>query len=638
MRVLTMSEIRRHLYWTGGGPGSGGDGAACTALLGQLFHELYGALTGTNAQTNLAAPLELADASPAAWRQSLIDHVFAAVVAPALSRHEGMLQTHGAAVLDFWTAVQELCGWLAAVMHDQRAADATRSLEAVRRQLFADTEIDLEVELTDPAWPEPVRLRGRAGAMLVRCADAGRCLIELKLGRTHPEADLLQVCLHQLMLTQREPSIGEAALALISFEPRRCEHVFAGERLREARAALRALIAELAGFTGRLAPPGIAAQAAAPAPLAPQPAAQPAAALIPTVADRDLVEIRRKLTDAFTEYGAALNLAPESLCGPAFIRFFATPQRGISVTRLARLAANVGMRIGTSQAPQVCLQQGRVSIDVERPDRQAVNFFAWRSRLGAKAPAGSAQFAIGVDVEGGLRSADLSKSQSPHLLVVGNPGSGKSEWLRAFLASLLLANTPASLRLALIDSKRPVFAALERSAFLWRPIVFEEGARGLLDQLIEEMERRCTLLQRAGADELAQYNALAGGAGHSPCPRIVCVWDEFADLMLRDRATRAAIEERIGRIAGKGRAAGIHLVLATQRCGRDVLQGPIGGHLPARVALTVPRKLDSRLVLGEAGAEMLLGRGDLLYKDIGAPIRLQGLLVTPDELTALGGG
>jgi hypothetical protein len=637
MRVLTVTDIRRHLYWAGG-PGSSGDGAACTALLGQLFHDLYGALTGSHARTNLAAPLELADASTAAWRQSLIDHAFTAVVAPALSRHESTLQRHGAAVLDFWTAAQELCGWLAEVMHEQRAVDTTRSLEAVRRQLFADTEADLEVELTDPAWPEPVRLRGRAGAMQTRRADAGRCLVELKLGPTYPEADLLQGCLHQLMLTRRQPSIGDAALALISFEPRRREHVFAGERLREAQGSLRALISELVGFSALPAPPGIGAQSTLGPPAAPQPAAPQLAGIIPAVADRELIEIRRKLTGAFTEYGAALTLERESLCGPAFIRFFATPQRGVSVTRLGRLAADVGTRIGTSQAPRVSLQQGRVSIDVERPDRQAVNFSAWRSRLPAKTPAGSAQFAIGVGVEGDLHRADLSESQSPHLLVVGSPGSGKSEWLRAFLASLLLTNTPATLRLALIDSKRLVFSALEHNAFLWRPIVLEQGAPGLLDQLIEEMERRCTLLQRAGAEELAQYNALADGGGQSACPRIVCVWDEFADLILRDRAARTAIEERVARIGTKGRAAGIHLVLATQRAGREILRGPIDGHLPARVALSLPRKVDSQRVLGEPGAEMLLGRGDLLYKDIGAPVRLQGLLVRRDELTALASG
>jgi hypothetical protein len=644
VRVLSVSAIRRHLYWTGGGPDARGAGAPSTALLGQIFHDLYGALTGTDAQKNLAAPLELADASVGAWQTSLIDHAFGAVIAPALARHEYALQSHGAEVLGFWTAVRELCGWLAGLMHDQRAADATRSLEAVRRLVFADAEVDLDVEMTDPGWPEPVRLQGRADAVLMRRGDGARCLIELKLGRTHPEADLLQGCLYHLMLATRSPALAGSALGLISFEPQRHEQVFEADRLLAAQDALRTLIGELAGFSAgnAAAPPASAAEPASASPAASAPVAgsAPVAAASPIAAvpAAGLAGIRDTLIAAFTEYGAPLSFADEVLCGPSFIRFHATPQRGVSVTRLARLAANVWMRIGTMQSPQVSLQRGRIAIDVERPDRQPVNFSEWRALLPAVTSSGSAQFAIGVRVDGTLAFADLSASQSPHLLVAGTTGSGKSEWLRAFLASMLAQNTPATLRLALIDPKRLAFAALEQSAFLWEPVVHEDGAIALLDRLIDEMERRYVLLQQAGADDLARYNAQDGAGSREACPRLVCVCDEFADLILRDKASRAAVEERVARIGVKGRAAGIHLVFATQRAGREVLKGTIDANLPARVALAVARKIDSRLVLGEAGAESLLGRGDLLYKDIGEPVRIQGLLVTREELAALGKG
>jgi DNA segregation ATPase FtsK/SpoIIIE-like protein len=350
------------------------------------------------------------------------------------------------------------------------------------------------------------------------------------------------------------------------------------------------------------------------------------------VAVRHLQELKRKLNSAFAEYGAPLNIADDYLCGPAFVRFFATPQRGVSAKRVAQLAPNVWMRLGTDKPPQVSLDLGRVVIDVQRPDRQAVNFSDWRASILAQAAGRGAAFAVGVRVDGKLHMADLAESQSPHLLVVGTTGSGKSEWLRAFLASLMATNTPQSLRLALIDPKRLAFSLLEGSPFLWRPVVYDEGTIKLFDELIEEMEARYKMLQEAGADDIAAYMAKSPARA---IPRIVCVCDEFADLLLRDKKSHADIEGRVARLGVKGRAAGVHLVFATQRAGREVLKGTIDSNLPGRVALSVSRDNDSRMILGESGAETLLGKGDLLYKDIGNPVRVQGLRVTKEELESL---
>jgi DNA segregation ATPase FtsK/SpoIIIE-like protein len=458
---------------------------------------------------------------------------------------------------------------------------------------------------------------------LARRADNQRCVVELKLGRTYPEADLLQGCLYQLMLAQGDAAGAEASLAMVSFEPDRREQVFDAERLRHAQRALKQLLGELAGY------PPLALEKSPP----PEPTATSAASAIACVQVGVLEDIKRKLKAAFTEYGAPLNFSETAASGPAFIRYFATPQRGVLVRRVMGLSENIWMRMGTSKPPQISVHQGRVTVDVERPDRQCVLFSAWRSRM-PRNVSGSARFAIGVGVDGDLVSADLSESQSPHLLVVGTTGSGKSEWLRAFLASLMATNTAATLGLALIDPKRLAFSSLERSSFLWKPVVYDEGAIELLDDLIDEMERRYTLLQQYSADDLSRYNERLGG-GAKPLARIVCVCDEFADLLLRDRKTRKAIEERVARLGVKGRAAGVHLVFATQRAGREVLVGTIDSNLPARLALSVPRSADSRLVLGEAGAETLLGKGDLLYKDLGSPVRLQGLMVTRAELEEL---
>jgi hypothetical protein len=621
------------------------------ALLGRLFHELFSSLTGADKALNLIAPLELADASSEDWTRSLIDHAFTAVISPALAEHEAVLRTSGAEVLAFWTAARDLCRWLVDLMLAQRSLDPEQSLARLRHDLFAESELELAIELSDADWPDSIQLVGRADALLRRPGDAGRCVVELKLGRTFPEADLLQGCLYHLMLEELDPAAVGAALGIVCFEPERHERVFDAGQLVDAKRALKSLLAELAGFAPRVA---AVTDADPDSGLDPRPTTGTTAAshVSPTEPASGLLDLRSRLQAAFTEYGAPLRFAEDTAIGPTFVRFFAAPERGVSAKRLPQLAENVWMRLRTSKRPQISLLRGRVAIDVERPDRQSVEFAAFRAQLPAPAALGSSRFAVGVGVDGTLQVADLAESQSPHLLVVGTTGSGKSEWLRAFLVSLLVANSPDSLRLVLIDPKRLAFSAFERSPFLWQPIVYDEGAIELFDALVGEMERRYELLQAAGTDDLTRYNeaqaagardapgagAGAGGAIASGLPRIVCVCDEFADLLLRDKQTRGEIEARVARLGVKGRAAGVHLVFATQRAGREILKGTIDSNLPARVALTVARDTDSRLILGEAGAENLLGRGDLLYKDIGAPVRLQGLHVTAEELFAAAAG
>ena len=630
MAVINVTDVRNHLYWAGGGPRSAGSGSPSTAVLGRLFHRVYGALTGPDPQLNLVAPLELADASPGAWRKALVDHAFATVVSPGLAEHEAALRTHGIEVTTFWTAVRELCGWLADIVEQSRELHPALALATLRSEIFAGTEVELEAEFTDPAWPEPILLQGRADAVLQRQADAQRCVVELKIGKTAPEADLLQGCLYHWMFAGRETAgtRAGAALGILSFDPYPRELIFPSGQLEAARDALKTVLAEVAFPTARASP--------APGTGTPGMSGMSDISGIAPVSEAVLTTIRGQLEHGFAEFGAALTFAAETACGPTFLRFFATPQRGVAAKRLPAMADNLWMRLGnTSKPPQISLQQGRVAIDVERPDRQAVTFAAWQRHLPPASVSGNTRFAVGVSVEGALHTADLAESQSPHLLVVGTTGSGKSEWLRAFLGWLMASNTPKTLRLALIDPKRLAFASLETSPYLWRPVVYDEGVIALLDELIDEMQNRYERLQRAGTDDLSQYNDRQRAASQPALPRIVCVCDEFAELLMRDKQTRKEIEARVARLGVKGRAAGVHLVFATQRAGREVLKGTIDSNLPARVALSVPREIDSRLVLGEPGAEKLLGKGDLLYKDIGAPVRLQGLLVTRDELARI---
>jgi len=446
--------------------------------------------------------------------------------------------------------------------------------------------------------------------------------VELKLGRTAPEADLLQACLYHLLLAS-DGAQNTSHLALMAFEPALREHLFEARQLQNAQANLKALIWRLAGG----GTPDVT-----PAPAFPTRAA--ASSGRSRDGRTDLAAMGKKLESAFAEFGAPIELEGTPIPGPTFIRFLAKPRRGVTVKALTRLGESVWMRLGTTQPPHVALERGRITIDVEQSERQSVEFASWRHALPPRNAVGVSRFAVGVTVNGQLHFAELARPESAHFLVAGTSGSGKSEWLRSTLASLLASNSKATLKLALIDPKRSAFSTFVASPYLWQPVVYSEGVEELLGGLIEEMERRYDFLSQARVDNLAEYNARE----RSPIPRIVCVCDEYADLLLADKKRRDAVENQIARLGAKARAAGIHLIFATQRPSRDIVKGVIDANFSGRVALKVVRPIESRIILDEMGAETLLGRGDLLYRDIGNAVRVQGLFVTREELEALAAG
>lgn len=218
---------------------------------------------------------------------------------------------------------------------------------------------------------------------------------------------------------------------------------------------------------------------------------------------------------------------------------------------------------------------------------------------------------------------DLAKPEHCHVLVVGTAGSGKSIWLRAAIASLVETNTPATLQLVLIDPKRNAFTAWRNSEYLREPIVFPDEASpvAVLQGLIEEMEARYKRMADADVDDLG---ALVRREGRTT-PRIVCVCDEYADL-IEHGDDRKQVEMAIARLGAKARAAGIHLVLATQTPRRDIVSGTIKANLPTCVGLRVSSGAEARII-ETPGADLLLGHGDLILKSIGEPQRLQGALL-----------
>jgi S-DNA-T family DNA segregation ATPase FtsK/SpoIIIE len=345
------------------------------------------------------------------------------------------------------------------------------------------------------------------------------------------------------------------------------------------------------------------------------------------------IDIGKKIVDALREGGVRVKLDGEPLTGPAFVRYYIDTEPGVRPDRIPQLAMTLWTRLRTREEPQISIERGRIVIDVERADRQTVYWRDLRRQLAKPSRAGCSRFPVGVAIDGSLHWADFAKPQDSHILVAGTAGSGKSEWLRAAIASLLAQNTPATLKLLLIDPKRTAFHAFEDSQSLYAPVVYPDDTdiAPIFNELIEEMERRYRIISEAGLADLGAYNAV-----REPLPRIVCFCDEYADLIMADPKQRKEIERLVGRLSAKGRAAGVHLVFATQRPSREVVTGVIDTNLMARVCLRVVKAAESRIVLGGDGtASTLLGRGDLLFKDLGAPGRLQSPFVEDGELAAL---
>jgi hypothetical protein len=339
----------------------------------------------------------------------------------------------------------------------------------------------------------------------------------------------------------------------------------------------------------------------------------------------------QRLREAFQEFKAPILLEGEPIVGPAFYRFLAKPAQRVPAERILNMATTIWPRLrdlGAEEPPQIHMERGLITIDVQRPDRESVYWNPSLSRLPGDATKGVSRFPVGIHIGGNWKYSDLAEPENSHFLVAGTNGSGKTEWLKMTVGSLCSANTPTTLGLVLIDPKRTAFSNLAASPFLKRPIVYpsDEDIISVLDSLIEEMEDRFSLFE--GLQDLRQYNAT-----HSnPMPWIVCVCDEYADLVLADSKTGKEIERRIARIGAKGRSAGVHLMLATQKPSRDIVKGVIKANLNARVALKVNERIDSRIILDQAGAETLLGRGDLLFKDLGPAIRLQAPLIKDEDL------
>ncbi|HVK08563.1 MAG TPA: FtsK/SpoIIIE domain-containing protein [Gemmataceae bacterium] len=305
--------------------------------------------------------------------------------------------------------------------------------------------------------------------------------------------------------------------------------------------------------------------------------------------------------------------------GPAFARLKVEPRDDTDFGKVKRQADNLKLHLGLESKPVIENRAGYISIDVQRPDRQTVplaDVVLTRPAELRDQPA----FPLGVDVSGKPHWLNLSDPNCCHLLIAGATGSGKSELLKAAIAGLAAELGPDRLQFILIDPKRVTFNLAGSSPYLRNPVVFEAAeAIPLLEECCREMDRRYVLLQQRGKTHAAELT------GPDSVPWWVVVFDEFADLMA-DKGTRKELEARLKRLGAKARAAGIHLILGTQRPEASVVT-PLLRNSLCQIALRVSSDRESKLILDQPDAAALLGKGDLLWRYGGGLVRLQSPLV-----------
>ena len=314
--------------------------------------------------------------------------------------------------------------------------------------------------------------------------------------------------------------------------------------------------------------------------------------------------------------------------GPRITQYTIKPPAGVKLTKLTSLDSNLALDLAAHSIRIEAPIPGTRSIGVEVPNITPATVTIrgiFESNDWSKAH-GPLSFVVGKDIAGSPVVADLE--EMPHLLIAGQTKSGKSVMINTMLTSLLYRNTPSDIKLILVDPKHVEMAPYEDIPHLLAPVISDpEKCISALKWAVAEMERRLKAFAEVKQRDIQGYNHLKKEEG---MPYIIIVIDELADLMM---VASRDVEALIARIAQKARAAGIHLVIATQRPDANIVTGIIKANVPAQIAFAVKDQVNSRIIIDQNGAEKLLGKGDMLYKttDIPRPIRVQGALITSDE-------
>ena len=349
-----------------------------------------------------------------------------------------------------------------------------------------------------------------------------------------------------------------------------------------------------------------------------------------------------KLIETLQSFGVRATML-EACRGPAVTRYELQPAAGVKISKITNLSDDIAMNLAATGVRIEAPIPGKAAVGIEVPNRKVSTV---RMRELVESPAfrraeSPLTTVLGRDIAGELVLADLAKM--PHLLIAGSTGSGKSVCINAMIVSLLYKSRPEDVRFLMIDPKVVELGVYNGIPQLIVPVVTDpRKAAGALGWAVTEMLRRYQLFAANNVRDLSSYNRLAqergyvaeSGARMEHMPRIVIIIDELADLMM---AAPNEVEDSICRLAQMARAAGMHLVIATQRPSVDVITGIIKANIPSRIAFAVSSQVDSRTILDMGGAEKLLGRGDMLFSPLGVqkPVRVQGCFIDDREIEAV---
>ena len=356
----------------------------------------------------------------------------------------------------------------------------------------------------------------------------------------------------------------------------------------------------------------------------------------PEEARRETADKSEKLVQTLEDFGIKTTLVGISR-GPSVTRYELEPGRGVSVTKIENRAKDITLNLATSGV-RIAPIPNKAAIGVEVPNlhRDSISLRELIDSDDYRRSKGKLTFAVGKDIDGNIVMGDIAKM--PHMLIAGTTGSGKSVFTNSIILSILYHATPDEVKLILIDPKKVEFPVYNGIPHLLIPVVTDPmKAAGALGWAVNEMDRRYRLFEANGVKNIEDFNEFVEDnpeLEYKKLHYIVIVIDEFADLML---AAKSEVEESVMRLAQLARAAGMHMLIATQSPRTDVITGLIKANIPSRTALMVSSNVDSRVILDETGAENLLGYGDLLYKPVGIPkpLRIQSGFASTSEIRSV---
>lgn len=347
---------------------------------------------------------------------------------------------------------------------------------------------------------------------------------------------------------------------------------------------------------------------------------------------KDLIENANKLEETLSNFGVEAKVVQVTK-GPSVTRFELQPSPGVKVSKIVNLQDDIALGLAANGVRMEAPIPGKAAIGIEVPNKKQSPVFL-REVLDSKEFTNTSKnlaFALGKDITGKCIVGDLSKM--PHMLIAGATGSGKSVCINSLIISLLYKYSPEQVKLLMVDPKVVELSVYNGIPHLLIPVVTDpKKAAGALNWAVNEMNKRYNLFSQMKVKNIESYNKLFDkGEIQEKLPYIVVIVDELADLMM---ACPNDVEDYICRLAQMARAAGMHLIIATQRPSVDVITGVIKANIPSRVSFAVSSGTDSRTILDQVGAEKLLGRGDMLYYPIGEnkPIRVQGAFISEEEV------